>query len=57
MFDGLFQQGLLKYLSGDKKAVATMQANVRLVVSRLVGVELQVKPRRSALARSRLNAA
>jgi AcrR family transcriptional regulator len=57
LFDGLFQQSLLKYLSGDKKAVAAMQANVRLVVSRLVGVELPVKPRRSALARNRLNTA
>jgi AcrR family transcriptional regulator len=37
MFDGLFQQALLKHLSGDKKAVAAMQSNVRLVVSQLVG--------------------
>jgi AcrR family transcriptional regulator len=49
MFDGLFQQGLLKHLSGDKKAVATMQANVRLVVSQLVEVSVPVKRRRSAL--------
>ena len=27
IFDGLFQQALLKHLSGDKKAVAAMQAN------------------------------
>jgi AcrR family transcriptional regulator len=37
MFDGLFQQCLLKHLSGDKKAVAAMQASVRLVVAQLVG--------------------
>jgi AcrR family transcriptional regulator len=49
MFDGLFQQGLLKHLSGDKRAVATMQSNVRLVVSQLVGVPLPVKRRRHAL--------
>lgn len=48
MFDGLFQQGLLKHLSGDKKAVATMQSNVRLVVSQLVGVPVPVKRRRHA---------
>ena len=50
MFDGLFQQGLLKHLSGDKRAVATMQSNVRLVVSQLVGVPAPVKRRRNALA-------
>jgi AcrR family transcriptional regulator len=37
MFDGLFQQCLLKHLSGDRKAVAAMQKHVRLVVSQLVG--------------------
>jgi len=50
MFDGLFQQGLLKHLSGDRKAVATMQANVRLVVSQLVGAPVPVKRRRHGLA-------
>ena len=54
MFDGLFQQGLLKHLSGDKKAVATMQAGVRLVVGQLVGAPVAVsaapKKRRPALA-------
>jgi AcrR family transcriptional regulator len=50
IFDGLFQQGLLKHLSGDKKAVATMQSNVRLVVSQLVGPPVAVKRRRQALA-------
>ena len=49
MFDGLFQQGLLKHLSGDKKAVATMQANVRMVVSQLVGVPVPAKRRRHAV--------
>jgi len=42
--------GLLKHLSGDKKAVATMQSNVRLVVSQLVGPPVAVKGRQRALA-------
>ena len=46
MFDGLFQQGLLKHLSGDKKAVATMQSNVRLVVSQLVPAPMPAPTRR-----------
>jgi AcrR family transcriptional regulator len=50
MFDGLFQQALLKHLSGDKKAVATMQSNVRLVVSQLVEAPVVVKRRRQAVA-------
>jgi AcrR family transcriptional regulator len=50
MFDGLFQQALLKHLSGDKKAVATMQSNVRQVVSQLVGAPVAVKRRRPAVA-------
>ena len=52
MFDGLFQQALLKHLSGDKKAVAAMQANVRLVVPQLVGVA----PRRPVRAAKRASA-
>ena len=36
MLDGLFQQCLLKHLSGDKKAIAAMQASVRLVVLQLI---------------------
>jgi AcrR family transcriptional regulator len=49
MFDGLFQQGLLKHLSGDKKAVAKMQADVRLVVSQLVAAPTQAKRRRQVV--------
>lgn len=49
VFDGLFQQGLLKHLSGDKKAVATMQANVRLVVSQLVPAPVPAKWRKQAV--------
>jgi AcrR family transcriptional regulator len=49
MFDGLFQQALLKHLSGDKKAVATMQSHVRLVVSQLVGMPAPTRRRGSAL--------
>jgi hypothetical protein len=36
MFDGLFQQGLLKHLSGDDKAVAEMQVQVRWAAARLL---------------------
>ena len=36
MFDGLFQQCLLRHLSGDKKAIASMQASVRLIVGQLI---------------------
>jgi AcrR family transcriptional regulator len=50
IFDGLFQQCLLKHLSGDKRAVAAMQAHVRLVVSQLVGVPGPAGPRRRAKA-------
>jgi len=37
MFDGLFQQCLLKHLAGDRRAVSVLQAQVRLVVAQLVG--------------------
>jgi AcrR family transcriptional regulator len=50
MFDGLFQHCLLKHLSGDGKAVAAMQANVRSVVAQLVGPAAPIKRRRQALA-------
>ena len=33
MIDGLFQQCLLKHLSGDPHAIDQMQADVRLVIS------------------------
>ena len=36
MLDGLFQQCLLKHLSGDKKAIAAMQASVRQVLLQLI---------------------
>jgi AcrR family transcriptional regulator len=36
MLDGVFQQALLKHLSGDKKAIAAMQASVRLIVTQLI---------------------
>jgi AcrR family transcriptional regulator len=50
LFDGLFQQALLKHLSGDRKAVAAMQAQVRLAVHQLVGAPAPVKRRRPAVA-------
>lgn len=42
-FDGLFQQCLLKHLSGDAKAVPAMQKNVRLVVTQLLNAPVDVK--------------
>ncbi|HQT67590.1 MAG TPA: TetR/AcrR family transcriptional regulator [Acetobacteraceae bacterium] len=36
MFDGLFQQALLKYLSGEARAVDDMQADVRLLFARIL---------------------
>ncbi|WP_211161557.1 hypothetical protein [Aromatoleum bremense] len=50
IFDGLFQQCLLKHLSGNKRAVAAMQSHVRLVVPQLVGAPVQRKQRRQAIA-------
>lgn len=35
LFDGLFQQALLKHLSGDVKAIADMKADVRQSIERL----------------------
>ena len=49
-FDGLFQQCLLKHLSGVRRAVATMQSHVRLVVSQLVGAPVQGKQRRQEVS-------
>jgi AcrR family transcriptional regulator len=39
MVDGLFQQALLKHLSGDRKAIGALQASMRLVVGQLVGLD------------------
>ncbi len=58
MFDGLFQQALLKHLSGDRKAVATLQAHVALLVAQLVGAPASPQPSPpAAAARSRRKAA
>lgn len=54
MFDGLFQQCLLKHLAGDRRAVAALQSQVRLVVGQLVGAvasEPVHRARRSPVAR------
>ena len=37
VMDGLFQQYLVKHLSGDEAAIPNMQADVRLVLSRIAG--------------------
>ena len=36
LFDGVFQQCLLKHLSGDTMAIPEMQASVRLLVGQLL---------------------
>jgi AcrR family transcriptional regulator len=45
MLDGLFQQCLLKHLSGDAKAVGAMQEQVRWTVSQIIGVPLREEAR------------
>ncbi|OAK63962.1 TetR family transcriptional regulator [Variovorax paradoxus] len=50
LFDGLFQQALLKHLSGDAGAVAAMQADVRQSIVRLFS--LQAKPAPAARKRA-----
>jgi AcrR family transcriptional regulator len=41
--DGLFQQCLMKHLSGDTRAVSALQKQVRLVVSQFVGTAQRVE--------------
>ncbi|HSI48515.1 MAG TPA: TetR/AcrR family transcriptional regulator [Ideonella sp.] len=48
MFDGIFQQCLIKHLSGDRKAIAAMQSNARLLVSQLLGLPVPVERKRRA---------
>ncbi|MCD2340599.1 TetR/AcrR family transcriptional regulator [Ideonella azotifigens] len=48
MFDGIFQQCLIKHLSGDRKAIAAMQSNARLLVSQLLGLPVSVERKRRA---------
>lgn len=44
LFDGLFQQALLKHLSGDVGAVAAMQADVRQSIVRLFSLPAKAAP-------------
>jgi AcrR family transcriptional regulator len=37
MIDGIFQQALLRFLSGDESAIARLKSDVRLMISKLVG--------------------
>ena len=53
VLDGLFQQCLLKHLSGDPAAVAEMQADVRSVLARVAGVPLTADPSRTKNAKRR----
>ncbi len=44
MFDGLFQQCLLKHLGGDSRAIAAMQAGVRSLVAQLFDLPAAARP-------------
>ncbi len=44
MFDGVFQQCLLRHMAGDSKAIAAMQAHVRLLVEQLIGAPALAAP-------------
>lgn len=58
MLDGLFQQCLLKHLSGDKKAITAMQASVRMVLLQMVDAPAPVPaPARAKASRRKLAAA
>lgn len=50
MFDGLFQQCLLKHLAGDRRAVAAMKSQVRLVVGQWFGAGADAPVRRARRA-------
>ncbi len=52
MLDGIFQQCLLKHLSGDRKAIGAMQSNVRLIVRQLIDAPAAApaKKRKATLA-------
>jgi AcrR family transcriptional regulator len=39
LFDGLFQQCLLKHLSGDALAIVELQMNVRLLIGGILGLQ------------------
>lgn len=55
LFDGLFQQALLKHLSGDAGAVAAMQADVRQSIVRLFSLPAKAAPaarKRTAAAKA-----
>lgn len=57
MLDGLFQQCLLKHLSGDRKAIAAMQASVRQVLLQLIDAPAPAAPVRARSPRRKLAAA
>ena len=53
MLDGLFQQYLIKHLSGDRNAIDDMKANVRLVLLQVTGEQesVSVAPAKRRLTR------
>ncbi|MGJ7554725.1 TetR/AcrR family transcriptional regulator [Variovorax sp. RB2P76] len=56
LFDGLFQQALLKHLSGDAKAIEAMQADVRQALTRLFAAPAKAAPRKAAKTATRRSA-
>ena len=55
MFDGVFQQCLLKHMSGDAAAIPAMQASVRVLVRQLLAlpaVPVKAAPRRAKARRA-----
>jgi hypothetical protein len=53
VLDGLFQQCLLKHLSGDPAAVAEMQADVRSVLARVTKAPVTADQSRPKIAKRR----
>jgi AcrR family transcriptional regulator len=51
VLDGLFQQCLLKHLSGDSAAVAEMQADVRSVLARVTRVPMAADQSRAKITK------
>lgn len=57
MFDGVFQQCLLRHMAGDAKAVPTMQGHVRLLVEQLIGVPAAAAPAKARKRKPAVQAA
>jgi hypothetical protein len=53
VLDGLFQQCLLKHLSGDSAAVAEMQADVKSVLARVTRAPVTADQSRTKVTKRR----